>query len=110
MVPHGVGVEASLSPSQDVISWRQTTSTGKTGHQKVIIRQFAQTNNWLLSSDDPALNMTNTGDKLEMKREAGKKKLHRMAKIYDFWRYLRAARPYMIKRGNLRLKTSKRPT
>jgi len=41
LIPHGVGVEASFSLGRDVIGWRQSKTTHKTLHEKVVVRQFA---------------------------------------------------------------------
>jgi hypothetical protein len=44
---------------------------------------------------------------MEMKREAEEKKLHRMAKVHDFLRCGRVAKPYELQRRNLALKTKR---
>jgi len=41
IIPHGVGVEASFSVGRDVISSRQSKTTGETLREKVVVRQFA---------------------------------------------------------------------
>jgi hypothetical protein len=41
LIPHGVRVGASFSLGRDVISWRQSKTTGKTIREKVVVRQFA---------------------------------------------------------------------
>jgi hypothetical protein len=41
IIPYGVGVDASFSHGQDVISWRQSKTTGETLREKVVVRQFA---------------------------------------------------------------------
>jgi len=41
MIPHGVGVEASVSLRQDVIGWTQSKTTGEALREKVFVRQFA---------------------------------------------------------------------
>jgi hypothetical protein len=41
IIPHGVGVEASVSLGRDVIGWRQSKTTGETVREKVVVRQFA---------------------------------------------------------------------
>jgi hypothetical protein len=40
IIPHGVGVEASLSFGRDVIGWRPSKTTGQTLHERVVVRQF----------------------------------------------------------------------
>jgi hypothetical protein len=77
-------VEASFSLGQDVIGWRQSKTTGKTLHQKDVVRQFTRANNGILEGTDPELDTTNTEYDLEMKKEVEERKLHRMAKGYNF--------------------------
>jgi len=45
IIPHGVGMEASFSPAQDVIGWRQSKTTGENLHENVVLRQFTRANN-----------------------------------------------------------------
>jgi hypothetical protein len=84
IIPHGVGVEASFSLCRDVIGWRQSKTTVETLREKVVIRQFARANNRILAVTDPELDTTNTENDSEIKKEAEKRKLHRMAKVHDF--------------------------
>jgi hypothetical protein len=77
-------VEASFSLGRDVIGWRQSKTTGKTLHKKVVVRLFAQANNMILAGTDPELDTTNTENDLEMKTEVEEGGLHRMAKVHDF--------------------------
>ena len=84
IIPHGVTVVASISLGRHVNGWRQSETTGKTLREKVIGRQFAQANHQILEGDDPALNMTDTENDLQMKKEAEERKLHRMVKVHDF--------------------------
>jgi len=84
IIPHGVRVEASFSLGRNVIGWRQSKTTGETLHKKVVVRQFARANSGLLAGDDPVLDPISTDNDMELKREAEEKKLHRMAKVYDF--------------------------
>jgi hypothetical protein len=83
IIPYGVGVEARFSLVQDVIGWKQSNTTGETPRKKVVVRQFAQANNRLLSPDDPVLDSTSAKYDLEMNREAQLMKLHQMAKVHD---------------------------
>jgi hypothetical protein len=83
IIPHDVGVEASFSLGQDRIGWRQSKTTGKTLHEKVVVSQFAQANDGILADTDPELDTMNTENDLEMKKEAEEGKLHRMAKVHD---------------------------
>jgi len=84
IIPHSVGVEARVSLGRDVVGWRQWKPTGKTLHDKGVLRQFAWDINGLLAGDDPALDTTNTETYMEMKREAEQRKLHQMAKVHNF--------------------------
>jgi hypothetical protein len=83
IIPHGAKVEASFSLVQDVISWRQSKTTGETIRKKVVVRQFARANNGILAGTDPELDNANIENNLEMKYEAEERKLPRMAKVHD---------------------------
>jgi len=76
IIPHGVAVEASVSLGRDVIGWRQSQSTGKTLHEKVVLRQFAQANHRILAGTDPELDTMNTENDSAMNKEAEAMKLH----------------------------------
>jgi hypothetical protein len=80
----GVGVEASFSLGRDVIGWRQSKTTGETLYKELIVRQFARGNTGIFAGADPELVTTNTGNDLEMMRDAEEMKFHRMAKVHDF--------------------------
>src|SRR5882757_7741280 len=82
IIPHGVGVEASFSLGRDVFGWRQSTTTGETLREKVVVRQFARANNWIVAGTDLELDSTNTENALEMTNEAEEPKLHRMANVH----------------------------
>jgi hypothetical protein len=107
MILHGVGVEASLSLRGDATSWRQLKTAGESFHQHVVIRHFAQNSDRVLVYTDPELDTMNTENVLEMKKEAEERKLHRMARVYNFWRCCRAAKTYVLPRRNLALKASR---
>jgi len=77
-------VEVSISVGQDVIGWRQLNPTGETLHENVFARQFGQANNIILGGDHKVLNIRNTENDSEMKREVEERKLHRMAKVHAF--------------------------
>ena len=83
ILPHGVGVEARFAHGRDVLSWRQSKTTGETRHKMVVVRQLAQANTGILAGNNPALDTTNTEHDSEMKKEAEERTLHRMAKVYD---------------------------
>jgi hypothetical protein len=83
IISHGVGVEASFFLARDVIGWRQSKTTGETLRKKLVVRQFAQANSWILAGTDPESDTTDTENEPEMKKEAEERKLHRMAKVHD---------------------------
>ena len=60
IIPHGVRVEASFSLGQDVIGWKLSKTTGETHHEKVIVWQFAQAKNGILTCTDQEWDTTNT--------------------------------------------------
>jgi hypothetical protein len=60
-----------------------------------------------LAGTDPELDTTNIENDSEIQKKAEERKLHRMAKVHDFWRCGRGARTYMLPRRNLVLKTSR---
>jgi hypothetical protein len=107
IITHSFRVEASYSLGRDVIKLRQSKTTGATLHQQVVVRQFARANSGLLAGDDPVLDPNCTDNDMEVKREAEEKKLHRMAKVHDFWRCGRIAKPFELHRRNLALKINK---
>jgi len=82
IILHGVGVEASLSLGQDVISWRQSKTSGETLREKVLVRQFAQANNGIVAHDNPVSDTTTENDS-KMNNEEGARKLPRLAEIRD---------------------------
>jgi len=84
IIPHGVRGEASFSLGRDIICWRHSKATGKTLRETVIVWQFARANNGILAGADPALDIMNTDNDLELKKEAETWALHRMAKVHDF--------------------------
>jgi len=83
IIPHGVRVEASITVGRDVIRWRQSKATGKTLHEKLLVRQFDQANNWLLAGNDPASDTTSIDHDIEIKCEVEQKKLHLMDKVHN---------------------------
>jgi hypothetical protein len=83
IIQHGVGVEASFSLGRDVIRWRQSNTTGETLRENVVVRQYARANNGILAGKNPVLDMTEAENDIELKRDAEKRKLHRMAKVHD---------------------------
>jgi hypothetical protein len=77
-------VEARFSQSRDVIGWGQSTTTGQTLRDKVVVKQFAQANFGIVSGTDPELDTTNEAKDSKRKQDAEERKLHRMANVYDF--------------------------
>jgi len=84
IIPHGVGVESSISLGQDVISWRQSKPTGETLRETLIVRQFTRATNWILAGANQVLDTMNTENDSEMKNDAEDRTLHRMANVHDF--------------------------
>jgi len=84
IIPHGVGVEASLFLGRDDIGWRQSKTTGETLREKVVGRQFAWGNDVIWAGADPELDTMNPENDSEIQKEAEERKLHRMAKVYNF--------------------------
>ena len=80
IIPHGVGMEASVSFGRDVIGWRQSKTSVETLRKEVLVRQFAPANNGILPGADPELDTTNTENHSEMKKEVEERKLHRLSK------------------------------
>jgi hypothetical protein len=78
-------VEASFSIGRDVICWRESKSTGETLWETVSVRQSTQANNGILAGTDPEFDTTNTENDSEMKNQVEERKLHRIAKLHDFW-------------------------
>jgi hypothetical protein len=81
-LPHGITVKVSFVIEQDSIRWGESTRTGGTLREKVVIRPFAQANNGILAGDNPTLDTTHTETNLEMKKEDKEGKLHRMAMVH----------------------------
>jgi hypothetical protein len=67
-----------------VNGWRQSTTTGKTLRENVVVRESARANSGLLAGDDPVLDPNSSDNEMELKREAEETTLHRMAKVHDF--------------------------
>jgi len=68
IIPHGIGVGTSFLLWRDVITWRQSKTTGETLQEKVVVRQFARATNGILAGNDPVLDTTNTDNDSEMKK------------------------------------------
>jgi len=83
IIPHAVGVEASVSLGQDVIGWRQWNTTSETLRKKVVVRKFTQANNGILVGVDPMLDAAHTANTSEMNREVEERNLSRMAKVHN---------------------------
>jgi len=65
------------------MSWRQSKTKGQTLREKVVVRQYARTNNGILAGSDTVLDRSETDTNLELRTEAEERKLHRMAKVHD---------------------------
>jgi 2-succinyl-5-enolpyruvyl-6-hydroxy-3-cyclohexene-1-carboxylate synthase len=84
IMPHRVGVKASISRGWDVIGWRQSKTTGQILCEKVVVHQFARSNAGPLAGNIPITHPLDPDNDAEMKKEAEQKKLQRMAKVHDF--------------------------
>jgi hypothetical protein len=84
IIPHGGWVEACFSFLGDVLGWRQSTTTGDTHGDKVIVKHFARANSGIWAGTDPDLDISNTENDSEMKREVEERKLHWLAKVNEF--------------------------
>jgi len=102
-------MEASISLRQDIISWRQSITTGKTFRDKVVVRQFTWANHKILAGADPELDSANRENVSQMNNEAEERKLHRMAKVHDFLEMWQGSQIYVLPRRNHTLKTSRWP-
>jgi hypothetical protein len=76
MIPYGAGVEASFLLGRNVISWRQSKTTGKSIKENVFLRQFARANHGILVGPDLESYTTNRGNHKEMTKEADEWKSH----------------------------------
>ena len=83
IIPHSVGVKFSFSLEGDVIGWRQSKTKGETICEKVGVWLSAQANNRISSGDDPALDITNSENDMEMNNEAEERKWHRMPAVHN---------------------------
>ena len=82
VMPHGVGVEASFSLGRDVIGWRQSKTSGITLQQKVVVRQWARSNDGLFPEEIGMLDISDNDN--EEKRQKEDRKLNQLASIKDF--------------------------
>jgi len=83
VIPPAVGVESSFPLGRDVISWRQSATTGETLYEKVLVKLFALANHRILAADDPALDVTNTGNNSDIQKVAENSNFHLMPKVHD---------------------------
>jgi len=82
VMPHGVGVEASFSLGRDIISWRQSRTKGSTLQQKVVVRQWARSNDGLLPEE--AIQSAGSDVNNEEKQKQEDQKLNQLASVRDF--------------------------
>lgn len=87
VMPHGVGVEASFSLGRDVISWRQSRTNGITLQHKVVVRQWARSNNGLLPEEVSRSMKTDINTDEQQRRED--KQLNQLASMKDFLSFKR---------------------
>ena len=82
VMPHGVGVEASFSLGRDVISWRQSRTKAATLQQKVVVRQWARSNDGFLPDEvKKSLEGDNDEDERQKKED---ERLNQLASMRDF--------------------------
>jgi hypothetical protein len=81
IMPYRVGAEASISLCRDVIGWRLSNTMGEIHREEVVVRQFAMYNLGLLASHTVQIYSSILDNDFEVKKEAEKRKLHRMANI-----------------------------
>jgi hypothetical protein len=84
IMPYGVGDEVSFYLFQDVIGWSKSITTGQTLGKNMVVWQLARSNAGLLVGNIPITHSLDVDNNAEIKKEAEKKKLHRMAKILDY--------------------------
>ena len=77
-------MEASVSLGRDVIGWRQSITSSKTLPKIVVVREFADANDGILTRANPELDTTNTENDTEMKKAVEQRTFHRMAKVHEF--------------------------
>jgi len=84
IVPYDVGVNATFSLQWDVIGCRHYKTTGEKLLNWVIVRQFTRANDEIFAGDCASLDETETKNDLELKKDVEERKVHRMAKVYNF--------------------------
>jgi len=83
IIPHGVGVEASVSFGCHGFGCRQSQTTGKTLCEEVVERQIARANNTILDGAVRLLDTSKKENDREMNQEAEEKKFHSTPKVHD---------------------------
>jgi hypothetical protein len=76
IITHDVGEEGSFSVEEDYIGWRLSKSPCEKIRENIIVRQLTYTSLELVTCNDAVLDMINTENELEMKREAEERILH----------------------------------
>ena len=61
----------------------------------MVVQQLERSNLGLLAGDTSQIDSSISDNDLEIKKDAEERKLHRMAKVYDFWRCGRAVKTYV---------------
>jgi len=106
IIPDGVGVEASSSPWRDVMSWRESKTTGKTVRGKVVVRQFSCAYNGIFAGDYPALDNVGTENDLELKKQGEERNCTTWLESKTNWKWGRPTKTCVLHRRNLLSKTS----
>jgi hypothetical protein len=67
-----------------LIGWRHSDTTGETLREMVVVRLFASDNNRILAGDCALLDLAETDNHLELKKQVEENKFHRMAMVHNF--------------------------
>jgi len=103
VIPHGVGVEASFSLGRDVIGWRQSKTSGSTLQQKVVVRQWARSNQGILAD---TFSDTLLDNDVEGKVDAEQSKLKKLATLTDFMHWSKRSSELRAAQKKLRAQNS----
>jgi len=68
------------------MGWRQSKTTGETLREEGVTGLLSRANNLILAGADPELDTTNIKNNSEMMKKGEERKLHRMAKVHNFFK------------------------
>jgi hypothetical protein len=83
-IAHVVRNEVSLSLGRDSIGWTQSTTTGKTLQEVLLVGWCAGANHGILVGNYIALDTMQSGNSLELQKQAEERKFHIMANVHYF--------------------------